>query len=488
MLYENTLLKTFDNTYQDVLIKQETLRKDIATMIYCFYNNNKSAINEYIKEYMMNSAAYDLKVWDSKIHSLYPVQDGSNQVGMFTDKTVRIMPKIHIDIVNKVLDLTCTIYNGGVDRYLIKKDGTIDEEETKKLLDIYNGFDAGMKIPEIYKQGYLFNTVLSQAVYRNDKVDIDIITPNFASVKSKDYDFTIPEIIMIGKNIDSEDVIVYWSDTEYYYIAGDEKKDFGNKNLNPFKSLPFAVCRFNTGSDFWGEPQQDLIENNIWYDIRESNLMFIEMFQGLGVGVGVNLGKQGSLSISPNTLILANDVQEGQIPPSLDFSNTNAPLTELKDNLDYIYRRIGNSKGLSSNSLSNEDVQQSGVAKIMDSQELMIKKDTHKEIMKTFERDLFEKIKMVNNYYSKNKIPDDLSFMIDYKEDEPAVSVSDEIQKVNFKLENNLVSILQLVIQDNPDLSTEQAEQLLLDNKAINEKYLFNQTDIKNEVQQKDGI
>jgi hypothetical protein len=477
MLYENTLLKTFDNNYQYVLIRQEKLRKDIATMIYCFYTVNKSAINEYLKDYMLNSCIHDNKYWNREIGRLDTIPDGSNNVGMFTEKTVNIMPKIHIDLITKVLDLTCTIYNGGVDRYLLNKDGSVNEEQTALLLNIYNGFNAGRKLVDIYKQGYLFNALLNQVVYRNEKIDIDIITPNFASVESEEYNYLIPKIILIGKNVESEDVITYWSNTEHYYINEDnEKKAVGDndKMINPYGELPFAVCRFNIASDFWGEPQQDLIENNIWIDVRESNLMFVEMFQGLGVGVGINLGKQGTLSISPNTIILSNKVKEGEIPPSLEFASTNAPLTELRDNLDYIYKKVGNSKGLSANTLSNEDVRQSGVAKIMDSQELMIKKDSHKEIMKTFEKELYEKIKLVNNYYSKDKLDENLIFAIDYKEDEPAVSVNDEIAITKFKLEKNLISIEQLAIRDNPDLSTEQVQELLKNNKIINDKYSVN--------------
>ena len=64
-IYENALLKTFNNNYEEVLIKEETLRKDISNMIYCFYTNNKTAINGYLKEYMLNSSANENKAYDS---------------------------------------------------------------------------------------------------------------------------------------------------------------------------------------------------------------------------------------------------------------------------------------------------------------------------------------------------------------------------------------------------------------------------------------
>lgn len=478
MLYENTLLKTFDSKYNDLLVKQELLRKDIATMIYCFYTCNKSSINYYLKQYMLNSGIHDSKVWDSQLQLVTSIPDSSNQIGMFSEKTVKIMPKIHIDIVNKVLDMVCTIYNAGADRYLMNENN-VDETATEKLMNIYNGFNAAKLIVDIYKQGYIFNTVLVQPVWRNEKIELDIITPNFCSVESYDNDFEKAKEVFISKSIDDEDKIVYWSDTEHYYLTATGEKESvtdeeGNNNgmKNPYGELPFAVLRFQCSSDFWGEPQQDLIENNIWYDVQESNKFFVEMFQGLGVGLGINLGKNGTVSLSPNTLICVDKVRTEDQTPSLNFSSTGAPLSELRDSIDAYYKRIGNSKGLSAQSMTNDISDQSGISKAYDSAELQIKKDSHKIVMKAFESELWEKIKLVYNYNAKDKIPDGLTFRIDIVEDEPMINVSDEIAITEFKLEKNMISIVDLMIKDNPDLNTDDAMRILEENKKLNEKYL----------------
>jgi len=407
MLYSDTLLKSFNDKYDELLIKEEKLRKEIATMIYCFYTNNKSGINYYVKKYMLDSGVHDLKIWNSATRSIETLPDGSNQVGMFTEKTVNIMPKIHIDIVRKVIDLVCTILNAGADRYLL--DGVnINQTETDNLMELYEEMNYSQSIIEQYKQGWLFNTILAQPVYRNGTIEIDIITPNFCSVETYENDYSRMKAVMISKSINNEDMIVYWSDTEHYYINSKGVKlnvtdEEGNSNgmRNPFGTLPFAKLSFNQSSDFWGEPQQDLVENNIWYDVKESNQIFVEMFQGLGVGLGVNLGKTEVVSISPNTIIQVDNVRADDQPPSLTFASTSAPLAELRESTDYMYRRIGNSKGLSSASMTNEVTEQSGVSKAYDSLELQIKKDSHKIVMKNYERELFEKIRLVNNYYAK---------------------------------------------------------------------------------------
>lgn len=482
MLYQNTLLKTFQQGAEEVLIKEESLRKDIANMIYCFYTNNKSAINYYLKLYMMNSGVHEKKMYNPFTKRLENYDDatGSN-IGMFTEKTVNIMPKIHIDLVNKILDMVCTIYNAGADRYLLDSSGEVDEKQTEILMNIYNGFDISKKINEIYKQGYLFNCILIQPVWRDEKIDLDIITPNFCSVDSYDYNQEKAKSVMIAKSIENEDMIVYWDDSKHNYIDihGTHKavKDNeGNMNVgmvNPYKELPFAVLRFQSSSDFWGEPQQDLVENNIWYDVRESNNMFVEMFQGLGVGIGINLGKNTTITNAPNTIILVNDVRDDMQTPSLEYASTNAPMADLRENLDLFYKKIGNSKGLSPQSMANDIVGQSGVAKAFDSYELSIKKDSHKHIMKQFEKELFEKIKLVYNYHTTgDRLSDEAEFTVDIFEDEPETDVKTEIEKTNFNLDKNIISIVDLMIQYNPDLNTDEAIRILEENKKLNETYL----------------
>jgi len=292
---------------------------------------------------------------------------------------------------------------------------------------------------------------------------------------------------MISKFVNDEDMIVYWSDKEHFYIDSDNEKiavedEEGNVNaamINPYKEIPFAVLRFQSSSDFWGEPQQDLAENNIWYNVMESNRLFVEMFQGLGIGVGINLGKNATVTNAPNTMIMVNDVRDDMERPSIEFASTNAPLGELRENLDFYYKRIGNSKGLSPQSMSNDITGQSGVAKAYDSIELAIKKDNHKHIMKQFEKELFQKIKLVYNFHSDKKLSDDLMFNVDIIEDEPETDVTKEIELNNFKLEKNIISVIDLMIKDNPDLTTEEAIQRIQDNKKLNEVYINGEADNK---------
>ena len=73
------------------------------------------------------------------------------------------------------------------------------------------------------------------------------------------------------------------------------------------------------------------------------------------------------------------------------------------------------------------------------------------------------------------KINDDLLFKVDITEDEPMVNVSDEIAITQFRLDNNLISIFDLMAKQNPDITNEdEIAKILEENKKINQKYLNN--------------
>ena len=93
--------------------------------------------------------------------------------------------------------------------------------------------------------------------------------------------------------------------------------------------------------------------------------------------------------------------------------------------------------------------------------------------MKQFEKELFEKIKLVYNYHTTgDRLSDEAEFTIDIFEDEPETDVKTEIEKTNFNLDKNIISIVDLMIQYNPDLNTDEAMRILEENKTVNETYL----------------
>jgi hypothetical protein len=472
MFYENKIINDLELSYKRIESDREKMRIDIAVLLYDFYTLSTPNIKQHIIRYMRDSEVRSNFVYDKRLGA-YQKVDGKG-LGLFSEQTTRIFPKLHYDIINKTLDLTCTLYNSGADRYLTNDNGDIDEEQTHLLLELYEDAKINKKIKELYKQGYFYNCVLANPVKR-EVMEVDIIQPCFFTVKPKPNNYEEAEVLYIMKVVNDKDYRAVWTNEQHYYLDDKGKIQAvpGNENyINPYKTIPFAKLKFKDSCDYYGEPQLDLVEQNVWLDIRGSNNLFVEMFQGMGVGTAINLGKSGEISISPNMIIAVDNAGKDNVPPSLTFESTNAPLGELRANFDYYYKTIGNSKSLSAQSFSNEAVSQSGVAKAFDNQEMETKRQSHKDIMIDFERDLFKIFRIVYNKENpKTKLNENLKFNIDIIEPVQTMQKKDEIMQWDFEFKNGLKSKVDYLIYHNPDLTIEQAEKLLINIQEQNKKY-----------------
>ena len=65
-------------------------------------------------------------------------------------------------------------------------------------------------------------------------------------------------------------------------------------------------------------------------------------------------------------------------------------------------------------------------------------------------------------------IPDGI-LRVDFQELDLPINQTEEIQVLQFKLDNNVISVLDLIKSDNPDMDNEAAEDKLLENKKFND-------------------
>lgn len=459
--------------------KIESERIKIAQLLYDFYVLNIPKIKEHIENYMLNSTSKEHYVLDTKTNLFRKIE--GKGMGMFSAETAKIYPKTHYDLVSKILKLTCILYQIGCDRYLVDEDGEIDEKQTDLMTKLYEEANISLKQNDYYKLGSFFNTIAVQPVWRN-KMELDIYAPNIVSVITKENNYLEVDKLILKKKLRHpernryEDMFVVWTEIENYIedSAGHKFKPAENNKemTNPFGGIPFEFLRFMDSDNFWGYGQQDLVENNIWYDIREANQYFVEMFQGIGVGLGINLGREGDIALRPNTMITADHKNPGIPPPSLSFTSTGAPLTELGNANDRMRKLIGNTKGISPGTLSNDISEASGRAKQFDNQEMEITTEEQKLILKDFEKRLFRKFRIVYNTYTEGiKLKENLELKIDFKEYESVLTISDEIQKWEFEFKNGFKSKIDYLVAKNSDLTYEQAEEILTQVLEENKKY-----------------
>lgn len=189
--------------------------------------------------------------------------------------------------------------------------------------------------------------------------------------------------------------------------------------------------------------------------------------------------------MKPNTIVAVDDIKKDEAQPNITFASTNAPLEQLRQNSKARYERIGNSQGISSQSFSNDVKSQSGIGKQFDNQETDIIRSQHVVTMREAEKEMYSKIKVVYNYHSKtDKLKDDLKLVVDFVEVKPVMQMSDKVVYGKYRLENGLASKVDILMEENPDLSREQAverlKQIQKDNKDFEIESLIKKEETEN--------
>lgn len=455
-----------------ILIESDRNRKLTAFMMYYFWQNDIENIKTYLTEY-------------------------ATKDGMFSAESAKLLPKIHRDITNKVLNNRCAAYHSGVDRYLVKEDGTVDEEQTALLNEVYEMAGVTQAQKDWYKAGRLFNCVEVRPIWRKkaNRIEFDIWTPNWFSVWENAESKYVKDTILFDLTLvddfgNEREVFDVWSDTEHYYlvptintitIAGKtetlikyvkETVTDNENDINPYGVIPSVELRFKRGEDYFGVGMLDLVEENIWHDIDISNQKWVKFCQGMGIILAVNTGITNGTSLKPNSIVSINDVKQDMDSPTIDAIGTNAPITELdassKENIEQIMLM----NGLSGQTATVKNSNASGVSKAFDFEEIELLRLDDKDILKDFEKRLFEVFRKVYNYRTTGtKLDEKLSFVCDFIERVTPLNESDKIAKAKFELEQGLTSKVNYLIEANPDLTEQEAIEELKENEKIRKQF-----------------
>ncbi len=376
-----------------------------------------------------------------------------------SEETFNRMVIQHQDIIEKTLNrLTAGIYDKKPKRELVKSgtkwDGLDEILEKVKFHD---------KMYESFHKASFVNLVEFYPAMRDDKIAIDILTPDtfLVQVSSKSY-LDAEKFLLIRIDENGNQYLVYWDkETHYLYSAiGDHEPVEGNeKMINPYGELPLTELRLKEGCNYFGEPDWNLFLNQMAIDIDLSEMDFAGHFQRIGILHGINTKFADGIKISPADILQT----ESKVPSeqvSLQFLNSNTSFQDWKDGIDWKIKSTLSSKGIVGSSASTDTSVSSGFSKEMD--EISLKENRDKTINKLidYEKRAFEKLRIVWNYHvsvgdlkdDEGKplamIPTDYEYVVVYPDYEPTLSPSElkvkrEMQKqyyikdeINFIMED----------------------------------------------------
>ena len=398
----------------------------------------------------------------------------------FKTSTIDRMQLPYMNIVRRVIDRLALAYKLSPDRYVVvehKSEGeqTIPDEKQQKSQDNYQEMLKGSNINAQaklwHKLAKLSDTVLVQPAWRDEHLEYDVFAPHQIYVRERQDNFLLAEAVVYqitqrNEAGESEFRKVFWSDTQHYILDKDDKpipQPENPDNINPYGVLPFAILRMKETENFWGEGDTQLVNICEKTNILLASAYHNVIMQSHGQAIAINFNVKGELQTGPDTVIQADNVSTDMQTPQFQFAHPEPAINESMQFIDWIIKTAGMMRGLAANSLSIEAKAESGAAKAIDNFELMELREDDLEILRPFEKQLFNISRTVWNYHSsgEQKIAEDAVFGIDFIEPEIMLTPKEEYEVKQIKLKLGLWTPDDDIIDEDEGIDQDTARALV---------------------------
>jgi len=366
------------------------------------------------------------------------------------------------NLYKQVVNTISNVYSFGVSR----------EFSDENVQELYDTLRVDKTMTQANKYLNAFNDVILQVSWDFNK-DIPMLMLRLPHTTEVKYVAGVVQSVQyfvkyIGEE-NKKERWAYWSDTEHYYIDKTEDRDVkvaiaGNEDMvNPFGVLP---CVFmNNGwrdESFWDTyTGDDLTGGTITLAVHLTFLNHIiktQSFKQL-VGSGDNVEELLGQVLDPLSVL------------RLTGQNTKLEALDLQSNYEMLNKVI---QDLANNIAVNYNVSpaqfrmtsqvSSGFALKMENLKLDKFTVEQQQDFKVYEKELFTLLNTVSEVYGEKLALGTIS--VDFVEPIHPISTKEQVEVDRQRIELGLTSSAKILIRDNPDLSEEDAEQLVNDNLA----------------------
>jgi len=360
-----------------------------------------------------------------------------------------------LNIVRKIIDATATVYFLDARRTVSKDQDTFD--------NIKEGANLGLKMKQANRLSKLTGTVLVKVVYRNNRIELDLITGDIADVETGESPEDIQSVtVCYYPESGKWDEVFYSKWTAESVSRLDYNLNVVSYMENPYGTLPFCpVWDSLPLADFWNTKGDSLVSVQEGINEKITDLLYILRLQGFSVPV--TKGSSAEIGILDPGHAL-------NIPADADFTfeAPNSPIKSTLDTIDFLIRQTAVSYGLPASYLSSKPSERkSGIARLIENAELQEKRADDIALFKKYETEVFEKIKVVNNQHSDKKISPDATLDVQFAEPR-SVNIQEQAQAWETLMEKNVLSPIDCIQKLNPELTRKEAEQIYQYNKKLN--------------------
>jgi hypothetical protein len=408
----------------------------------------------------------------------------------FMDDGVWVIAPSFLNITKKIIDKISMVYKYPPSRKLVNEKGEdLEKAELYEQWISYVGiFDN--YIQEAEERKNLHHKVLHRSHYDTytQQWKFWIYDDYLAHFLDTDPLNPVGYSIPVNPRVDKEDevsqngqIYLYFDDKHYFwyntngkfwtYFYDSDGNKVDNEGENPYEKSPFNELRKGVPVNSYYVPGAvELIRMNEAINVNLNNLNMALHYQAFGI-VWDNTGLKGDNA--PTIKIGANKMTHMPKETTLNNLELNPQLIDMIETIKYEIQAVANMYHLNVN-WHNEASPVSGFSLIVQNQDYIEERQKSVDEAEKQEKEIFKTIKAIQGYHSADmkedepKIPEDSYLFVDFAEIDLPVNQSEDREQEKYEIENNIVSILDVIKSRNPDMDDNQAKKKLAENKKIN--------------------
>ena len=373
----------------------------------------------------------------------------------FTGDAFNEIPPTLTNFTKKFINKISRIYTLGAKRNV--------GNQTEQYESLIQSKDVRMKHSE--RMTRLLGTVANRVYWMDGVFDYRPIY--YFEVYFDDNPFKPTSIVypLLNSTADlSNTDILQWEfwDTEKYGVMNEEGK-IVSEFENPYGIIPFVFTHREDQIDsFFVEGATDIVNCNEQVNIALTELNLGMRFNMFGQPwVNGIRSDQSLLRAGSNTIL---DMGEEGV---YNITSPQGNIVEAIENIKFQMELVALNNHLFIQFAESGGEVPSGISLMI--KDLDRKEDYYDDIAlwRMYEKDFYDVEKSIASYIGIS-LPDE--FGVDFYEVEYPKTVQDQILKDDFDIKNNLITRAKIMVRDNKDLSIEQAQLIIDENRNVNEQ------------------
>lgn len=399
------------------------------------------------------------------------------------------LQKSFSNITRRIINEVSVVYKRAPQRHLTLNGKKVEGRIEETFQELYESARADAVLKKANRYTNLLNTIGIQAVWRNDRVELDILTPDIVNVVQDAMDPTRASAVIIEQRY--ADTVALEGPSNPFgasclYIAwtldshmvfdeqGRARTDLANDTgSNPYGLIPIVFFRDSyPDSYFWNHGTDDLINAQDTLNVQLTELNQLIKMQSFSVPVIIGDAPPEGVTIDPSNFLsipLGDATGKGQ--PDFKFVSPDPKIKDILEAIGETVRRIADDWGLSMDSFKLSGSPASGLSLKLSNLRLLERREDDVALYLDYEKELFDVMRAVHNAHAApaDQIPEKAEFSINFSEMEFPEDPTAEDARWITRIQQNIKTRAQWLMSVDSDIaSAEDAEKILLANMESN--------------------